>query len=92
MLHWPGATLVLIWANWCVTSVFDATALRQICSEVDANIRLFATDYDRNPLIVEKFDVRGVPTLLLFKDGKLTSTRFGLSPEASLRRWLTAEL
>ncbi len=62
--------LVGFFADWCVPCKMLAPILKQVKDELGETVKIVKIDVDENPAIASKFNVRGVPTMLLFKNGK----------------------
>jgi len=76
--------LVDIWAEWCGPCKQLSPIIDEISSEVNENILICKMDADSNMDICKQFDVRNIPTLLLFKNGKLIDRTNGLKPKKEI--------
>ena len=69
--------LVDFWAEWCGTCKMIAPILDEIADEYDGKIKVCKVNVDSNPETAAKFNVRGIPTLLVFKNGVVEATKVG---------------
>ncbi len=76
--------LVDFWAVWCAPCRAIAPHVEAIAAEYAGKIRVGKCDIDANPQIPSQFEVRSIPTLLLFKDGKVLGQLVGAVPRAKL--------
>ncbi len=87
----PGVILVDFWAAWCGPCLRVAPTLEAIAREKAGSMRLGKLNVDENPRTAERFQVMSIPTMLLFKDGKLVDGVVGALPrpqiEALLGKW-----
>ena len=80
--------LVDYWAEWCGPCKQIAPALEEIASEMDGRVSVEKLNIDENPQTPQKYGVRGIPTLMLFKDGQVAATKVGALPKGRLVDWL----
>ena len=83
--------LVDFWAEWCGPCKQISPILEEISNEKD-NLNILKLNIDENPATPQKYNVRGIPTLMLFKDGKLIDTKIGSLPKSSLEDWINSYL
>src|SRR5438552_18942019 len=76
--------LVDFWAPWCGPCRAMSPALEAAAEELEGNAKVFKINVDDNPSISPRFDVRGIPTLILFKDGREASRLVGLSSKEQI--------
>jgi thioredoxin 1 len=76
--------LIDFWAVWCGPCKMIAPIVEELASEYDGRVKIGKLDVDSNQQTAIKFGVRGIPTLLLFKDGKLKDTIIGAVPKKHL--------
>jgi len=86
------SVLVDFWAEWCGPCKQIGPILEEIAIEHESKIKVLKINIDENPQTPQKYGVRGIPTLLLFKKGKLIDTKVGNMPKSSLETWLQDNL
>ncbi len=84
--------LVDFWAEWCGPCKMIGPALEELAGEFAGKITVAKVDIDDNPGSPGKFGVRGIPTLLIFKDGVVAAQQVGAMPKARLKAWIEANL
>ena len=84
--------LVDLWAEWCGPCRMVSPALEQLAHEMAGSLKLVKVDVDKAPQLARRFDVQGIPTLLLLKNGKTISRQTGAAPVHALRRWVETSL
>lgn len=84
--------LVDFWAEWCGPCKQIGPMLEEIASEMDGRIIVAKLNIDDNPLTPGEFGVRGIPTLMLFRNGKVAATRMGALPKSKLVEWLSGAI
>ena len=85
-------TLVDFWAEWCGPCKQIGPILEEISDEKKGTVRILKLNIDENPEIPQKYSVRGIPTLMLFKEGKLIDTKVGSLPKSALSDWIDSFL
>ena len=80
--------LVDFWAEWCVPCLQIAPALEELASEMADSVMVAKLNIDENPVTPSKYGVRGIPTLMLFKDGQVAATKIGALPKGQLFEWV----
>ena len=88
VLQASGTILVDFWAEWCGPCKQIAPMLDEIAEEMKGKLTVAKVNIDKNPETPQKYGVRGIPTLILFKDGKPISTKVGAMPKSKLVEWL----
>lgn len=84
--------LVDFWAEWCGPCRQLAPVLDELSSELADKVEIFKVDIDQNTETPTKYGVRGIPTLILFKDGKQVATKVGALTKSSLKEWIESSL
>lgn len=84
--------VVDFWAEWCGPCKMIAPHLEKLASEKGDAIKVVKVNIDDNPLTPTNYGVRGIPTLMLFKGGKVASTKVGAMPESQLFSWVNDSL
>lgn len=92
VLQAQGPILVDFWAEWCGPCKQIAPALDEISQEMAGRVQVAKLNIDENPLTPGQLGVRGIPTLMLFKDGKVAATRVGAMPKSKIMEWLNETL
>jgi thioredoxin len=84
--------LVDFWAEWCGPCKQIAPALDELSEELGGKLTIAKLNIDENPGTPSKFGVRGIPTLMLFKDGQVAATKIGALPKNKLQEWIESVL
>ncbi|GKW09257.1 thioredoxin TrxA [Pectobacterium carotovorum] len=92
VLQAEGAILVDFWAEWCGPCKMIAPILDEIAEEFDGKLTVTKLNIDENPATAPKYGIRGIPTLLLFKNGEVAATKVGALSKGQLKEFLTANL
>ncbi len=80
------------WAEWCAPCRQIAPALEEIAAEMEGRVTIAKMNVDENPQTPGKFGVRGIPTLMLFKDGQVASTKIGALPKGKIKEWIVSAI
>jgi thioredoxin 1 len=80
--------LIDFWAEWCGPCRMVAPIIDALAEDYDGRVKVAKLNVDENPQISRRFNIRGIPTLLLFKDGELKETAVGLRPKPQLEQLL----
>ena len=92
VLQAKGVVLVDFWAEWCGPCKMIAPALEEIGAEFKGQVTVAKVNIDDNPMTPNAYAVRGIPTMMLFKDGKPLATKVGALPKSQLKEWVRASV
>lgn len=84
--------LVDFWAEWCSPCRAIAPVLEELGKEYAGRVSIAKLNIDENPVTLENYGVKGIPTMILFKDGKLVAKQVGPAPKHELKAWLDKNL
>ena len=84
--------LIDFWAEWCGPCKAIAPLLEELAADKDGQIRIAKVNIDDNPMTPTKYGVRGIPTLMLFKNGEISATKVGAAPKSKLYEWVEEAL
>ena len=80
--------LIDFWAEWCGPCKEIAPILDEINNEMDDKIKIVKINIDKNPNIPNKYGVQSIPTLIIFKKGKIVGTKLGSCLKSELISWI----
>ena len=80
--------LVDFWAEWCGPCKMIGPALEQLSDELAGQVTIAKLNIDDSPMTPSKLGVKGIPTMMLFRDGQLSSLKVGAMPKGKIAEWL----
>ena len=84
--------VVDFWAEWCGPCRLIAPALEEIAGTMGNKVKMVKLNVDENPATASKYEIMSIPTLMIFKNGKLTSRQVGAAPKQKLEQWISAAM
>jgi thioredoxin 1 len=84
--------VVDFWAEWCGPCKQIGPALEELSTELGEKVKVVKVDIDENPNAPSRYGVRGIPTLLIFKDGQVASSKVGAAPKSALQQWIESSI
>ena len=84
--------LVDFWAEWCGPCRAIAPALEDMAGDLKEKLSIVKINIDENPTTPTKYNVRGIPTLILFKNGQVAAMKVGALPKNKLYEWVESAL
>ena len=90
VIHAEGPVLVDLWAEWCPPCRKMGPVIDELARLSDGQVTVGKLNVDQHPAVAERYGVRSIPTLLLFRDGKVVDRRVGAMPLEDLQALLAA--
>jgi thioredoxin 1 len=82
--------VVDFWAEWCGPCKQIAPALEELAGSMNGKVKIVKLNVDENPATAAKYGIMSIPTLMLFKNGELTSRQVGAAPKQKLEAWINS--
>ena len=87
-----GLTVVDFWATWCGPCRMIAPILDQLSVEYAGKVKITKLNVDENPGVAGQLGIRSIPTLMIFKDGKLAAQKVGAAAKGELVKWINSAI
>ena len=92
VLQASGPVVVDFWAEWCGPCKAMGPLVDELATSMGEKVKVVKINIDENPNAPTKYGVRGIPTFMVFKDGKLVDTKVGSMSKGQLNDWVSANI
>lgn len=84
--------VVDFWAEWCGPCKMIGPSLEELAKDYSGKVKIVKVNVDENPAVAGKLGIRSIPTLMLFKGGKLAAQKVGAAPKGELAKWINGAI
>jgi len=84
--------VVDFWAEWCGPCRMIAPSLEELANEYNGKLMIAKMNIDENPQTPTRYGVRGIPTLMIFRNGQVAATKIGALPKTKIKEWIDASI
>jgi len=92
VLHAAEPVVVDFWAEWCGPCKMIGPSLEELAKDYAGKVKIVKLNVDENPAVAGKLGIRSIPTLMLFKGGKLAAQKVGAAPKGELAKWINGAI
>lgn len=84
IIHSPVPVMIDAYTEWCGPCKIQSPILKEVANELGDRVRVIKVDVDKNPEIANRYQIQGIPTVMIFKDGNLKYRQAGLHSKTQL--------
>jgi len=92
VLESPEPVLVDFWAEWCAPCRMIASSIEAVATRFSGRVKVGKLNVDDNPLVAQAYDIRSIPTLLVFRGGKVVDQRVGALPGGQIAEMVERQI
>ena len=92
VLKATGPVVVDFWAEWCGPCRMIAPALEEIAGTLGEKVKIVKLNVDESPNTAAKYNIQSIPTLMIFKNGEMSSRQIGAAPKQKLEQWISSSV